>query len=982
MPAKSSSRDKNKKLTDFFGQRPSPVVPALATSSGPTGTTTTSTTRRRPVTRASKATVDRDSFMNYSAPPQMRSTSTMVTRKRARSPDSNNPNTSSLPPPLLKSTRKPMKIIRSDSNSERRTPVICITPPFTSRNSLAQRPTPVQVHNNSLVASPLDSSKQVVYSSQSDEAELVLPNPESCDLGKVVESVHTWRRKAFKSSNSSASRAREDAMEVDPLPSSPIRGSPVALAWNASSHCDAPVRSAEMSESSAAVQTPVVVSASLPSPSDTDELPPLPPTPEPIGPEAKTAKLIAEIKARAFAANQSSDDERPLSFRELEDSDDGELIDDLPLIGGAWEQRALLPAPRTASDIFSSPLSPVPSTFGDETIGFRTFKASDGCSPSLRPIRASTRTRKLAAAFHLPLTIAESSTSVIVTKSASFPSNRKSRAMNPLHALLREKESEDKRGTSCAALRLAEEAIRQGSREASVGSDDEFDAMNRLCLADEQAAWKAVHESRQSTSPVGPSDMEDVTIGDRESEMLGAVAGEAINKILAGDKDSKGKEKAQNIDQKMTPGIPLWTQSSDEDMEIDSMSTPPLSGHPILTRLDDFLRSGDDLLLDLILRTGTLAAVPRDIVLSNIPQLLDMALFASSHVADAISIALRELWGSSPHKVQMPFIAILFALVRLGANPSILERLGLTTECVEKNPITLETLMKALKRLFAIIKAAGFAGAFSSGDVANVVLILVVMGLDSLTSSELHTQLNITMDVVCNHGATDYLLHDIHEKVLSFARQLVPVNKARLVSFFASGSGRTRCIARRLAYCLLISASIIPNNITQEQVPPLEPLILLLSPDAGSCELFDVTNESTDYEELRHHVNILSVALIDITPYVEEERTIMKSASSTSVQGSPNKSKKPPVPPLELLRRVLEVLQRKIGECVLYTPSEAFMTPAISVDTRAAHLDRSRTKAAIQRLTMRIYYERMALIGVRPRRRASTLKAYFSPQRQ
>lgn len=32
----------------------------------------------------------------------------------------------------------------------------------------------------------------------------------------------------------------------------------------------------------------------------------------------------------------------------------------------------------------------------------------------------------------------------------------------------------------------------------------------------------------------------------------------------------------------------------------------------------------DDSLLDLILRTGALAAVPRDILLSNIPQLLTM----------------------------------------------------------------------------------------------------------------------------------------------------------------------------------------------------------------------------------------------------------------------------------------------------------------------------------------------------------------------
>lgn len=123
------------------------------------------------------------------------------------------------------------------------------------------------------------------------------------------------------------------------------------------------------------------------------------------------------------------------------------------------------------------------------------------------------------------------------------------------------------------------------------------------------------------------------------------------------------------------------------------------------------------------------------------------------------------------------------------------------------------------------------------------------------------------------------------------------------------------------------------------------------------------------------------MALVDIAPYVKEERAIMRTASNTSVQGSPGKQKKP-VPPLELLRKVLESLQNKIGTCLLCTPRGVFMTLVIAVDTRAAHLDRSRTKAAIQRLTMRICYDRMALNGVRLRPRASTLKAYFSPQRQ
>ena len=194
------------------------------------------------------------------------------------------------------------------------------------------------MHNNNLVVSP-DSSKQVVYSSQSDEAELVLPIPESRHLEKAVEGIHTWRQKAFEFSHSSSPCSRDDAMEVDTPLSSPIRSSPVASARSASPHFEASARSVATPRSSAAFQTPIVASTCLPSPPDTNEFLPLPTTPEPIDPEAKTAKLIAEIKAKAYAANQSSGDEQPLAFRELEDSDDGDLIGDLPLTGNPKQQR-------------------------------------------------------------------------------------------------------------------------------------------------------------------------------------------------------------------------------------------------------------------------------------------------------------------------------------------------------------------------------------------------------------------------------------------------------------------------------------------------------------------------------------------------------------------------------------------------------------------------------------------------------------------
>ncbi|KAG6372341.1 hypothetical protein JVT61DRAFT_7781 [Boletus reticuloceps] len=774
MPPKSSLRDKNKKLTDFFTQRPPVPVPPPATSSGPTATTSPTTRRSlRTASRASTlaAPIDREFSSKYAfaftsrstsltppdAPPQTRNVSTTATRKRARSPDSNDPSAYPRPPPKPKSPKKPMRIFKPDPHAKRPTAVVYVTSPF--RNSATQRPTLEQVHKNALVASPSDSSKQVVCSSQADEAELVLPIPESRDLGNVVGSIHAWRKKTSEFSHSSSPCAREDAMKVDTPPSSPIRSSPVISARSPSRHLGAPVRSVATPGSNATFKIPIVAPACLPSLPDTNELPPLPATPEPMDPEAKTAKLIAEIKARAFTTNQSSDDEKPLEYRELEDSDDDDLSDDLPLISNAKKQSSQSRA-AWAPSVFSSPLSSVPSMFDDSSTGRRSRRTPDHSSTPLRPMRTSTRIRKPALAFRLPVTIIESSASVSETKSRSFPRNRKkSQAMNPLHALLREKELEDKRGTSCAALRRAEEAVREGSREAFIDSD-EFDTMNQAHLADEQAAWKAVHEFRKSTTPIGSSDAEDFTIGNRESKMLGSAAGEAITKILAGDKVSKGKEKARDTNQRMTSGVPLWISSSDEDMEVDPMSIPSLSGHPILTCLDGLVRSGDDSVLDLILRSGALAAVPRDILLSNIPQLLDMALFASSQIAEAVCIALRDLWGLNPHKIQMPFAAILFVFVRLGASPSILEGLGWVTEHAQKNDVAHETLLEALKRLLAIVKAAGCASAFSRDDVADVVLILVLMGLDPLTSSELRTQLNATIDAVCNHGTTDYLVRD------------------------------------------------------------------------------------------------------------------------------------------------------------------------------------------------------------------------------
>ncbi|KAK7692726.1 hypothetical protein QCA50_004359 [Cerrena zonata] len=66
---------------------------------------------------------------------------------------------------------------------------------------------------------------------------------------------------------------------------------------------------------------------------------------------------------------------------------------------------------------------------------------------------------------------------------------------------------------------------------------------------------------------------------------------------------------------------------------------------------------------------------------------------------------------------------------------------------------------------------------------------------------------------------------------------------------------------------------------------------------------------------------------------------------------------------LDMVKRLLDLLHGKI------------------VDTRAAHLDRSRAKAALQQLSFRIHYQRQAYLqrgsggGGKPRRK--NLESYF-----
>ncbi|KAG1839013.1 hypothetical protein DFJ58DRAFT_917053 [Suillus subalutaceus] len=922
--AKAKIPDRNLRVTDFFTRRPAqasgssvvssqPSSVALATrsrqshaskSSAETSVTISNKQTMTPILSASHTSTSSGSATLLSPPhtasrtrssacqtptgpmvtPRItrshaaRNTPRRVSQKRPRSPDQSLGASHLLSASKAKLPHKRKKKFESDSESERPSGVIYVQNP-----SSPFKP--------SVLAPPLtgprtpSSSKHLIYSSQSDEMELVVPILDTRSLSQVNEQVYKWRQTTLASPSSSV--------------------------INDSSPCDSGV-----------------TDAGLPAP---HHFPPHPASDK----AAKAAQLIASIKAKAFAESPLSDEEKNYKFRELDESSDDDLenMSLLPDKKGKGKS-SHLPVLNGMDGIFDSPLSSVSSSPPKPSTSYnlrnrRSPSASPTCAPvdTHRMSRSqvhtrSGRTSKPAPPLRLP--------TIVVTKNAPGPSKLKN-SFNPLEALLREKKAAEKRGNGSAAFLRAENAL-----QAHISSDVNLE--DDLNLADEGAAWQAIqeHAQRKSSSPMLEPLEDDVFMGERETKILGREAGEKIEKILVSDKNSKSKKPKGEV-----VGVPFWQEGADDDgMVIDeeyNVSFGGASNHPVLALLQHLGEIGAADKLALTLSSGVLGALGPEEKYIVVSPLFALAIsLTESRLSGAAYSALRGLWSATSYisKSVLRFTDIATALVNLGACRHVAEDLRWTIrEDVHPLHITAENRSRVLSKLVTLVGIAGRTENLVAEDIPDVLLSLVLIGLDRTTSNELRANLHLAIDSICRTINTSTHL-SIHQRLLSHASTLTPANKAYFVSFFSSGSGRTRHIAQWLAYALFL-----PNSIPSDALPPLDPLILLLSPIPGSDELFDVTSANADFEDLGHYFAIISVALANIEAYVHEEHSSSQLLSrQSSIDDSPRKSQKP-LAPLELLLRVLEVTQGRI------------------VDTRAAHLDRSRTKAEMHRLQMRVYYQ-------------------------
>ncbi|KAG6911113.1 hypothetical protein DXG01_003853 [Tephrocybe rancida] len=654
-------------------------------------------------------------------------------------------------------------------------------------------------------------------------------------------------------------------------------------------------------------------------------LPPLPPSPLPLNPKTKAEGIIAEIKARAYAESLKTRPESPvLEFKdELSDSDD----DGFPMSPMKGKGKA------KASPFQES----------SKRYALRTREASP--SPSA-PKQPSGSTRSHVIPSRVPVVLIEQN------------SKTKRKTLNPLDDLLREKKRDDQRGKGSEAFRQAEAALADRDAIMFDGVDDDF--------TNEAAARKAVVERKRSalrsSSPGGHnvSDGEDDVDDEDRKRLLGEEQGKAVASLLSRDKASRQKEK--EIEKLV--GVPLW-RASEDVMDVDQEALPKVAlstPHPMLSALQGAVDHGDTAQAALLIGSGVIFQLADNPAV--IPYLCDLALSVDEALLSNSAVqALNHIWGTSLRPVLgLSFTCILLTFTRLGARSSVLNAMGWTLPKTNANSVIITPIKQnsMLFRLVALIASSARFRRLCKEEIPDILMAMILVANEPSTPHELQCDIALAIDAVCGSIASGgdiaaSIESIVCTKTVKYLSTLEPVNKAYIVALFGSGCGRTRRIGRWIAHAIIANKSIVSPK-RYSDLPSILPLLKELTRECSKATdapgKFE-QHDKTDFVDMAFYVQILGVAATNIVGYVVEERKVPPARPQDQA------TLELPDPPLILLRTAIENLHARIS------------------DIRATHLDRSRTKAILKELSLRIYYQRKVA-----QQSFRTLHTYFSKNKK
>ncbi|KAF9462477.1 hypothetical protein BDZ94DRAFT_1261462 [Collybia nuda] len=850
------------------------------------------------------------------------------------------------PAPRSKSTslvRRKTKF-DSDSDAEKLDSIVYISKsPLPPRSTTSTRTlTPLRPKENlSLTSQPSARKKprlsspdpglksilgDVIPSSQSDEQEMMIMRLPQRDPALIKKHVDEWRQMAILPTPTMEMNAfpEEMRMDIDPGPSSPL-SSPGSFRSLREGNPE--------SRDSTIPVTPIFDREDTPPQlARNSSYSPLPPSPVALDPETKTAMIIAKIREKAYADNMSSPLDSPtIEFKEeLDDSSDDEgIVLWSPTKGKGKPMNPIMapqPSPinnRRSKRLSTPNLEPSPSP------------------PDKHPSMSSRRSR-----------IVPTRGPVILTHNTSIKKG-KGKVFNPLDALLKEKELADKRGKGDAAFRLAEGAI--------AGKDAVMDETNLegdfADWSNEDAARMAVDErSRIDMKPLSPvassnRDGDEIILTPQDPErLLGEKHGKAVADILDSDRDKKQVEQ----EREKVHGVPLWSDLNiDDGMAVDHIFPILMSteNHSLVCYLNTLIKGLDFTEAILLLDSGALTSINLTEYPSIIPYLCTLAL--SSYQTSVNRSAFRLLsyiWDTTTEAVPgLSFDTVLTTLVKLGAKLPILSNFAWVVEPhMRPDLIGVQQRDEILYHLVGLIASSARARRLLTGQAPDMIMAMLIIAHDPMTSPQLYQEIVLTIDEVCRFMApgdeiSKSLEATICTKILRYATEQTPVNKAFIMNILAAGTGRTRRIARWTAHALVTRSTLV-SSASYCDLPPLLPILdqlrCVTDRDSGESPGMFELHEKTDYIDLCFHVQVLGVAVSKVRAYVEQER-ITRRATPFNLKNA----EESPDMMIQMIHQAIEKRHSSIS------------------DVRAAHLDRSRAKAALKELSMRIHYQILSTRG-------------------